>query len=80
MPCADGGEDPDAIDEGVEIEAEVQRAATDPGQPTQSERERSMTSLTSHSGRGAWHVYEAERKMRRAERSRHYSLSPYCLA
>ena len=39
MPCADGGEDPDAIDEGVEIEAEVQRAATDPGQPTQSERE-----------------------------------------
>ena len=35
MPC----EDPEAIDEGVEVEAEVQRTATDPGQPTQSEKE-----------------------------------------
>ena len=29
MPC----EDPEGIDEGVEVEAEMQRAAADPGQP-----------------------------------------------
>ena len=34
-PC----EDPEGIDEGVEIEAEVQKAARDPGQPTQAQRE-----------------------------------------
>ena len=34
-PC----EDPDSIDDDVDIEAEVQRAATDPGQPTQAERD-----------------------------------------
>ena len=35
MPC----EDPEAIDEGVETEAEEQRGAADPGQPTQAERD-----------------------------------------
>ena len=34
-PC----EDPDAIDADVDIEAEVQRAAVDPGQPTRGQRE-----------------------------------------
>ena len=34
-PC----EDPESIDEGVDIEAEIQRAATDPGQPTAAQRE-----------------------------------------
>jgi len=33
-PC----EDPDAIDADVDIEAEVQRAAVDPGQPTRGQR------------------------------------------
>ena len=32
-------EDPEGIDAEVELEAEVQRAATDPGQPSQAERE-----------------------------------------
>ena len=35
MPC----EDPEGIDEGVEVEAEMQRAAADPGQPTRAQRE-----------------------------------------
>lgn len=35
FPC----EDPEGIDAGVEIEAEVQRAASDPGQPTKAQRE-----------------------------------------
>ena len=34
-PC----EDPDSIDADVDLEAEVQRAATDPGQPTQDQRD-----------------------------------------
>ena len=34
-PC----EDPDSIDADVDIEAEVQRAAVDPGQPTRGQRE-----------------------------------------
>lgn len=34
-PC----EDPDSIDADVDLEAEVQRAATDPGQPTQAQRD-----------------------------------------
>ena len=34
-PC----EDPGSIDAEVDVEAEVQRAASDPGQPTQAERE-----------------------------------------
>ena len=34
-PC----EDQEGIDEGVEVEAEVQRAARDPGQPTRAQRE-----------------------------------------
>ena len=35
MPC----EDPESVDEGVELEAQIQRAATGPAQPTQAERE-----------------------------------------
>ena len=32
-------DDPDGIDDDVDLEAEVQRAATDPGQPTQAQRD-----------------------------------------
>ena len=40
MPCEDGAaEDAEGIDDGVEFEAEIQRAATEPGQPDQRERE-----------------------------------------
>ena len=34
-PC----EDPDSVDADVDIKAEVQRAAVDPGQPTRGQRE-----------------------------------------
>ena len=33
-PC----EDPDSVDADVDVEAEVQRAAVDPGQPTRGQR------------------------------------------
>ena len=40
-PC----EDPDAIDAGVDIEAEVQRAAVGPGQPTRGQAARKVLEL-----------------------------------
>ena len=49
-PC----EDPDSIDADVDIEAEVQRAAVDPGQPNQTQRdEHNWTHLLFRSWRRA---------------------------